>query len=34
MSIDGDKEVSWARSKRNMGARSRWILKPLAETKG
>lgn len=32
MSIYVDKEVHWARSKRNMGAHCRWILKALAET--
>lgn len=34
MIIDVDKEVCWARSKRNMEAHSRWILRLSVETEG
>lgn len=34
ITIDEDKEVCWTTSKRNMGAHSRWMSKPLAETEG
>lgn len=34
MSISADKEVCWARIRRNMGVHYRWILKALAEIKG